>query len=305
VPDDGGSRFAAKREGIFILKILLTGANGFTGRHFAEHAKAAGHEIVPLRANLNDSKSLEEEILQVAPDSIVHLAAISFVGHADINDFYKVNVIGTLNLLDALTKLNKPPVSVLLSSSANIYGNSTVSPVSETQPPAPVNHYAMSKLAMEHMARTYLDRLPLFFTRPFNYTGPGQDRSFIIPKLVSHFAKRLPVVELGNLDVEREFNDVRFVCEAYLSLLKKNIAGETVNICSGKPIALRSVIALLSNISSHTLETKVNPAFVRANEIQRLCGDPTRLNAIIGSIDTPDLADTLTWMLDQAGIVKH
>lgn len=287
------------------MKILLTGANGFTGRHFAEHAKAAGHDIVPLRANLNDNERLGEEILQVAPDAVVHLAAISFVGHADANAFYEVNVIGTLNLLDALTKLNKPPGSVLLSSSANIYGNCMVSPISETQSPAPVNHYAMSKLAMEHMARIYLDRLPLFFTRPFNYTGPGQGLSFIIPKLVSHFAQRLPTVELGNLNVEREFNDVRFVCEAYLRLLDKNIAGKAINICSGNPVTLQSVISLLSSISGHTIETKVNPAFVRANEIHRLCGDPSRLLAITGPIDIPDLADTLTWMLDQAAIVKH
>lgn len=305
MPDDGGSRLEKKREGIFILKILLTGANGFTGRYFAAYAKAAGHEIVPLHANLNEAMQLEEEILQVAPDAVVHLAAISFVGHVDSSDFYKVNVIGTLNLLDALTKLSKPPVSVLLSSSANIYGNCRASPITEDQPPAPVNHYAMSKLAMEHMARTYLGRLPLFFTRPFNYTGHGQGLSFIIPKLVSHFAQRLPVVELGNLDVEREFNDVRFVCEAYLSLLSKNIAGQAINICSGNPVTLSTVISLLSSISNHTIETKVNPAFVRTNEIQRLCGDPTRLRAITGSIDMPTLADTLTWMLDQATIVKH
>lgn len=287
------------------MKILLTGANGFTGRHFAARAKAAGHEIVPLCANLNDSKQLGEEIRQVVPDAVAHLAAVSFVGHADVNAFYAVNVIGTMNLLDALTKLSKPPGSVLLSSSANIYGNCKASPIAETQPPEPVNHYAMSKLAMEYMARTYLDRLPLFFTRPFNYTGPGQGLSFIIPKLISHFAQRLPTVELGNLDVEREFNDVRFVCEAYLRLLEKNIAGEAINICSGNPVTLKSVISLLSGISGHTIEMKVNPAFVRANEIHRLCGDPTRLRAITGPIDMPDLADTLSWMLDQAAIAKH
>src|SRR5690606_29793103 len=136
------------------------------------------------------------------------------------------------------------PRSVLLASSANVYGNTECSPIAETQPPAPVNHYAMSKLAMEHMARTYADRLPLFFTRPFNYTGPGQDASFVIPKLVTHFARRAPAVELGNLDVEREFNDVRFVCEAYLSLLQKAVPGEVYNICTGAPLTLRAVIDL-------------------------------------------------------------
>ena len=160
------------------MKILVTGADGFTGRHFAESASACGHQVVALQSNLKDRDALIQEIAQVAPESVVHLAGISFVEHADASVFYDVNVIGTLNLLDALVALEQPPGSVLLVSSANVYGNCKQSPIAESQPPAPVNQYAMSKLAMEYMARTYLDRLPLFFVRPFNYTGPGQNINF-------------------------------------------------------------------------------------------------------------------------------
>ena len=280
------------------MKLLVTGAHGFTGQHFAASARACGHDVVALQANLGDRDALKAEIASVAPEAVVHLAAISFVGHADASDFYAVNVIGTLNLLDALAALARPPRSVLLASSANVYGNCVHSPIMETQPAAPVNHYAMSKLAMEYMARTSLDRLPLFFVRPFNYTGPGQAESFVIPKLVAHFARRAGAVELGNLDVEREFNDVRFVCESYLRLLEKARPGEVYNVCSGNPVTLKSVLALLGQITGHQLQVKVNPVFVRNNEIHRLCGSPAKLLALLGEIPLPSLLETLGGMLD-------
>jgi nucleoside-diphosphate-sugar epimerase len=286
------------------LKLLVTGAHGFTGRHFAKAAHDYGHEVIELQANLNDRDALKEEIAHVAPEAVVHLGAISFVGHADASAFYNVNVIGTLNLLDALAALEQPPRSILLASSANVYGNCEQSPITEEQSPAPVNHYAMSKLAMEYMARTYLDRLPLFFVRPFNYTGPGQAESFIIPKLVAHFARRAEIVELGNIDVEREFNNVRFVSEAYLQLLKKAVPGEVYNICSGKPVTLKSVLELLGQITGHHLQIKVNPAFLRNNEIHRLCGSPAKMHGVVGDIPLPTLQDTLHWMLDAADTLE-
>ena len=279
------------------MRLLVTGADGFTGRHFVASARACGNEVVALQANLNDRDALIQEVAHVAPEAVAHLAAISFVGHADASTFYGVNVIGTLNLLDALAALAQPLRSVLLASSANVYGNCEQSPITEAQPPAPVNHYAMSKLAMEYMARTYLDRLPLFFVRPFNYTGPGQAESCVIPKLVAHFARRAEAVELGNLDLEREFNDVRFVCEAYLQLLQKAKPGDVYNVCSGKPVTLKSVLALLSQITGHQVQVKVNPAFVRNNEIHRLCGLPAKLENCICRFSNPTLEETLQWML--------
>lgn len=282
------------------MKLLVTGGHGFTGRHFIKAARDHGHEVTTLQADLKDREAVHQQVCEAAPEAVVHLAAISFVGHADASAFYNVNVIGTLNLLDALAALAQPPRSILIASSANVYGNCEQSPITEEQPPAPVNHYAMSKLAMEYMARTYLDRLPLLFVRPFNYTGPGQAESFVIPKLVSHFAQRAEAVELGNLDVEREFNDVRFVCEAYLRLLLKAMPGEVYNICSGKPVTLRSVIELLGHITGHQLQVNVNPAFVRSNEIHRLCGSPTKLIDTIGAVSSPALVDTVRWMLAES-----
>jgi nucleoside-diphosphate-sugar epimerase len=279
------------------LKLLVTGASGFTGKHFVKAAHDYGHEVIAFEADLRDCDAVKQQVLLAAPEAVVHLAGISFVGHADPCAFYHVNVIGTLNLLDALTALTQPPRGILLASSANVYGNCEQSPITEEQSPAPVNHYAMSKLAMEYMARTYLDRLPLFFARPFNYIGPGQRESFVTPKLVAHFVQRAESVDLGNLDVEREFNDVRFVCEAYLQLLDKAVPGEVYNICSGKPIALKSVFDLLSQITGHHMQIKLNPAFVRNNEINRLYGSTEKLYRLVGDIPLPPLQDTLHWML--------
>lgn len=282
------------------MKILLTGAGGFTGLFFSAAAKAAGHEVIALKANLADKGAIASEVLAAVPDAVVHLASISFVGHADDTAFYAVNVVGTQNLLAALTALPVKPRKVLLASSANIYGNCTDSPITEAQPAAPVNHYAMSKLAMEHMARTFFDRLPIVVTRPFNYTGPGQAPQFLIPKLVAHFARKAEQIELGNLNVEREFNDVRMVCEAYLALLAKGVPGETYNVCSGQPYTLQYVIETFEGLTGHVLQVAVNPAFVRANEVHRLCGSSAKLSACIGQTNPYTLADTLRWMLGSA-----
>jgi nucleoside-diphosphate-sugar epimerase len=283
------------------LKILLTGASGFTGKPFAEMARAAGHEVVALECDLADKAALRQQVLAAAPDTVVHLAAISFVGHADDNAFYGVNVLGTMNLLEAVLTLPTAPRRVLLASSANVYGNCDASPITENQSPAPVNHYAMSKLAMEHMARTYGQRLPLLFTRPFNYTGAGQAPQFLVPKLVGHFARRAEVIELGNLHVEREFNDVAMVCDAYLKLLEHGEPGETYNICSGTAYTLQHLIDVLSQIAGHRIDVRVNPAFVRQGEVHRLCGSPAKLNKLLAqagcSLHNPSLETTLRSML--------
>ena len=283
------------------MKILLTGADGFTGRHFAEQATGAGHQIMPLLADLRDEAALRSEVLAVQPDAVVHLAAIAFVGHADLGAFYAVNVVGTTNLLDALAMLPTPPHRVLLASSANVYGNSEHSPLSETDPPAPANHYAMSKLAMECMAKTYADRLKLVIIRPFNYTGRGQDVNFVIPKIAKHFVEKAPAISLGNLDVEREFNDIQLMCDAYLCIMQHGVPGETYNVCSGHTYSLREVITTFEQLTGHRMAIEINPAFVRKNEVHRLCGNPDKLNALLSGCGMPlperNLRDILAGML--------
>ena len=277
--------------------MLVTGADGFTGCYFVHRAEACGYKVHALRSNLLDEKSLSAEILLERPEIVVHLAAISLVAHEDSSAFYQVNVVGTTNLLNALVALGYPLRKVLIASSANVYGNSKKSPISEEELPAPNNHYAMSKLAMEFMARSYLDRLPIFFTRPFNYVGVGQSLSFVIPKIVDHFKKKSCFIELGNLDVEREFNDVRFVCDAYLILLEKANIGEVYNVCTGQSYSLKVVLTKLSEITGWHITAKTNPEFLRKDEIQQLYGNSSRLKSCIGKLNHLPLENILDWML--------
>ncbi|MBT9551218.1 MAG: GDP-mannose 4,6-dehydratase [Hydrogenophaga sp.] len=285
------------------MRLLVTGASGFTGRHLISLAQAAGHSVSVLEANLTDVNAIRLALSACGPlDAVLHLAGIAFVGHADNAAFYAVNTVGTTNLLQCLvseTAAARRP-RVLIASSANVYGNCERSPISEEQAPAPVNHYAASKLAMEHMALTHADRLSVVIARPFNYTGPGQSPSFLIPKLVDHFARRAPQIELGNLHVEREFNDVRMVCEAYLALLNKGQPGETYNICSGQTHSLQGVMDRLERLTGHQMAVAVNPAFVRASEVHRLCGSPDKLLGCVGELAPYTLGDTLQSMLDAA-----
>lgn len=286
------------------MRILVTGAKGFTGRYLWAMAQAQGHTVLPLQADLTQAEAVKAEVATLEPSHVVHLAAISFVGHVDQRSFYDVNLFGTLNLLDALAALATRPSSVVLASSANVYGNCLASPISEEQTPAPRNHYGVSKLAMEHMARTYDGRLPVVITRPFNYIGPGQGPSFVVPKLVDHFHRRIPSIQLGDVMVQREFNDVQMVCSAYMALLQHGEAGQTYNVCSGQPHTLQHVLDTLVRLTGHQMQVEVNPALMRANEVHRLCGNPAKLHALLtahGAMPVnPPLEDTLRGMLAAA-----
>lgn len=279
------------------MRILLTGADGFTGRHIASAAIASGYEILLLKADLTDFELLEKEVHTSKPTHVIHLAAISDVNDSHQENYYRVNLFGTLNLLKALEGLGGIPEKVILASSANVYGANSGQLIKETQEPKPVNQYAMSKLAMEYMSILHAERLPILFTRPFNYTGVGHDNRFVIPKIVEHFAQGKNQIELGNLDVEREYNDVRNVAQIYLELLKKGQIGEVYNIASGRTYSLDIVIDLLRNITGQSLNVSVNPAFVRKNDIPVLSGDPGKLERCIGQINWYGLRDTLVWML--------
>lgn len=289
--------------------VLITGSEGFTGRYMAAEMRAAGYRVVGLgshgvpradylRADLMDPEALLAAIDISEADYIIHLAAIAFVGHGDADAFYRTNLIGTRHLLQALSCAAKQPQGILLASSANVYGNASAGVLDEGTPAAPANDYAVSKLAMEHMARLWMGRLPIVLVRPFNYTGIGQADNFLLPKIVTHFKQRAECIELGNLDVWRDFSDVRVVVAAYRLLLEANAYGETVNVCSGRTYSLREVIALCEQIVGHKPQVRVNPAFVREGEVKTLCGDAGRLRQLIGDWDTPPLVDTLRWMLE-------
>ena len=289
-------------------RALVTGLRGFTGYYMARELSEAGYHVfgtvLPgettgpdvFAVDLLDRAAIAAAVEQVRPDVVVHLAAIAFVAHNDADQMYRVNVVGTRNLLEALAAGSHKPSSVLLASSANIYGNAQVAVIDEDVAPNPANDYAVSKLAMEYMARLWMDKLPITIARPFNYTGVGQTDNFLLPKIVSHFRKGARRIELGNLAVARDFSDVRMGARSYRRLRAAAPAGETFNVCSGQPHTLESLIDIMSDIACYRIEVHVNPAFVRANEVLTLTGSNARLAQVIGKVEPTPLVDTLRWM---------
>ncbi|HEY0879038.1 MAG TPA: GDP-mannose 4,6-dehydratase [Zeimonas sp.] len=300
--------------------VLLTGAAGFTGRYVAQALRARGWRVVglvhdeaatvagapapsvaddpfePLFGDVLDRVRLRTLVEEVRPSRVVHLAGLAFVAHDDVESIYRTNLLGTRNLLEALDAAGKPLESIVLASSANVYGNSPADPLDESVAPAPANDYAVSKLAMEYMARCWMPRLPITIVRPFNYTGVGQSERFLLPKIVAHFARGECSIELGNLDVERDFSDVRAVAEIYARLLSRAFAGETFDLCSGRACSLRSVLDTMAKIAGYSIDVRVNPAFVRANEVHRLRGSGVKLRAALGELPSYPLEETLRWM---------
>ena len=284
-------------------RALVTGLGGFTGRYMAAALERAGYEVAGLssagrRVDLLDARAVQDAVLAVCPDVVVHLAGISFVAHNDAEALYQVNILGTRNLLAGLAACPTPPRSVLLASSANVYGNAGVETLDESTLVAPANDYAVSKLAMEYMARLWLDRLPIVISRPFNYSGVGQSESFLLPKIVGHFRRRAPLIELGNLDVARDFSDVRVVAMLYQKLLESGVSGEVYNICSGKTHNLTQVLKRMEEMAGYEIEVRVNPAYVRSNEVRRLQGSRRKLDATVGTFEMIPLEDTLRWMYE-------
>jgi nucleoside-diphosphate-sugar epimerase len=297
-----------------MTRTFITGATGFTARYFAPLLASLGHEVHGLircrdhvdvpglsaihECDLTYPEPLRSILDRVRPHHIVHLAAISFVAHSDIEQMYRTNVVGTRQLLEALTMLPEAPRSVLLASSANVYGNKREGMLDEAMSFAPVNDYGVSKVAMEYIASLYAQLLPIIVVRPFNYTGLGQSADFIIPKIVAHARATSPTVELGNIDVARDFSDVRTVVDAYVRLLTEPQAiGESYNVCSSRAVSLKEVLDLVAKLSGHHLDVKVNPDLVRPNEVRYLCGSAAKLQATIGPLESIPLEETLRWML--------
>lgn len=305
-------------------RAFVTGLTGFTGRYMAERLQAAGYDVwgtvapgsppsddpvfahcTLLPVDLLDADAMRAAAADARPDAVVHLAARAHVAQDEPSQTYAVNIVGTRNLLAALAGLDRRPSAVLLASSANIYGNSTAGVLDETVAPAPANDYAVSKLAMEYAAKLWADRLPIVIARPFNYTGVGQSDAYLLPKLVAHYARSAPRISLGNLDVSRDFSDVRDVTAAYLKLVEVAPAGETFNVCSERAYSLKEVLAMLSRIAGYVIDVTIDPRFVRHNEVKRLSGSRDKLRRVVGELPVTPLDETLRWMMEAMRDTPH
>ena len=293
-------------------RALVTGIRGFTGGFVSKELQARGYEVFGTSQafevknrnirtiDLRNPFEIEDFVSEVQPHYVVHLAAMSFVAHDDAREIYDMNVVGTRNLLAALARQSALPLAVVLASSANVYGNANLKSISETATPNPVNDYAVSKLAMEYMAKLWFDKLPITITRPFNYTGVGQSLKFLVPKIVHHFNESQPEISLGNLRVSRDFSDVRVISKVYAELLSNPAPNETFNLASGKSTSIAELLDMLRELSGKDITVRSTVEFSRSDEIFELCGDASKLNAHIGEIGTIDLKETLKWMLRPA-----
>ena len=287
-------------------RILLTGYSGFTGSFILELAARKKIRIFCLSEDgkassapidLLDYRAVNEKIREINPTSLIHLAALSHVQHEPAADFYGINVGGSRNLVQAMASLDSGLVNCVFASSANVYGNSHEIVLHENDPLSPVNDYGLSKKGMEEMLYLWRYRLPITITRPFNYTGLGQKNEFLIPKIVSAFKARQTELELGNLTVSRDFSDVRFIDQAYLTLACQTSEFRILNLCSGTLTSINEIISLCSQITGHHLNVISKPEFIRKNEILKLKGATENMERALGYKSGYTLRDTLSWML--------
>jgi GDP-4-dehydro-6-deoxy-D-mannose reductase len=292
------------------MRVLVTGATGFVGRHLLDALRAAGHEPVAMGGpldgapavslNIVDAQAVRRVVDAAAPEAIVHLAGQAFVPQsvADPLGTLAVNATGTANVLEAARAIG---CRVLVVSSAEVYGMQRPErmPLDETAVVRPANAYAASKLAAETFALTWHRSygLDAVVARPFNHIGPGQDDRFV----VASFAKQLagiaggapPLMYVGNLEAQRDFLDVRDVVAAYVLLLANGRAGEVYNISSGRPVAIREVLRQLITIARVPVEVRDDPERMRASDLPILSGDATKLRAETGWEPQHSLAASL------------
>ncbi|MDD3854333.1 GDP-mannose 4,6-dehydratase [Sulfurimonas sp.] len=289
-------------------RVLIFGIDGFTGNHLSAYLQNAGYDVYGTSYSGTSGKTFKVDITykadidtvlkEVVPDFIIVLSGISFPAHGHNEDFYAINTIGAINILDVLIHLNQNPKKIIMASSATVYGNQGVEVLDETLCPKPTNHYGASKYAMESLSRNYFEKLNIIIARPFNYTGINQENNFLIPKIIKHFKEMKQTIELGNIDVSREFNDVGYVCEIYKKLLESSVSSEVVNLSANRGIKLLDVIDMMNEMAGYKIEVKINPDFVREGEIKTLTGSCEKLFGLIGEVEQKEFKETLRDMLE-------
>ncbi len=293
------------------MKVLITGVNGFVGRHLFRELKSGNTEVCgidtesfssdTIAVNILDQHLLDKVIKSTCPDYIIHLAAIASVDHSNISRIYDINFHGTLNLLYSCYKLNKKPGFLFISSS-QVYGNVSEErlPIDESFPVNPVNHYGASKASGEMAVKAFSAEYGIEYViaRPFNHTGPGQSDRFVVPKIINAFKKRDKAIELGNIDTARDYTDVRDVVKAYCSIISDFRPGEVYNISSGTSRTVREIFNLMKKLSGHEMDIIQKDVLVRKNEIMSITGNAGTIKSAIGWESRIEIEETLLSMLD-------
>ena len=286
------------------MNALVTGAEGVVGRWLVSHLRASDDRVTPLdhaSLDVTDSAAVAERVSAERPEAIYHLAAITSEQtiRRDPLGAYRVNVLGTVNLLEAVRR-HAPQCAVLVPGSAQVYGAPAPDdlPLTEDRPLHPCHHYAASKAAQEACAQAYAaaHRIRALITRSFNHTGPGQSPDFLVPSLAVQIL-RGGRVEVGNLDVARDFTDVRDIVRAYRLLVLRGEPGLPYNVCSGRAVTIRWILELLADQAGVRVEPVVEAARVRPEEPLELRGSHARLTSATGWEPEIPLARTLADVL--------
>lgn len=272
------------------MRVLVTGANGFVGGHLLELLSQRGDEVTAVSRediDICDPDAVAELVAKTAPERIVHLAAQASVAESFREPLrtFEINVLGTVSLLEAV-RTYAPDARVLVASSADTYGKVEPSelPVSEDALQRPVSPYAASKVAQEavafQIARAY--GTYVVCTRSFNAIGPRQSTAFALPSFAAQIAASVVAgtharIRVGNLEVERDFVDVRDVVRAQVMLLDGEAGGRAYNICSGVPVRLRDALDRLIVESGVEVSVEIDQALFRPADLPRMAGDNRRL----------------------------
>jgi GDP-4-dehydro-6-deoxy-D-mannose reductase len=293
------------------VRILVTGATGFAGRWLMRELAAHGHDAFPAppSADLDiaDAAAVRALVREVAPDAVAHLGGVAFAGDArrDPGEALRVNAGGTAAILDAASRLARPP-AILVTGSGDVYGHPRPKdvPLREDAPLLAATPYGLSKLAQEAVALEVAEArgLRLVVTRSFNHVGPGQRPEFVVPALTRRILDvrqgAATSVRIGNADVRRDFTDVRDVARAYRLLLERAadspISTRTVvNVASGRPVSIRAIAGELMRLCGCAADLVVDPDLVRPDDPPVLAGDATRLSELTGWAAEIPLEQTL------------
>jgi GDP-4-dehydro-6-deoxy-D-mannose reductase len=292
------------------VKALVTGADGFVGRHLLAHLRASGDEAVGVdrECDVTDAISVRATLTDVRPEAIYHLAALTAVGESWARpvEYTRVNVLGTKNVLDAASQV-VPNARVVLVSSADVYGvvRPEDLPLVETFRVAPANPYASSKVEAEHVAHDAVRERAqaVVIARPFNHVGPGQSTDFVVPAIV----RRLLVAEadgadeivVGDLSTRRDFSDVRDVVRAYRLLVELGVSGEVYNIASGVDVGLFDIAQRLVEAIAPHVRLVTDESLIRPVEVPVSCGSYEKLQRATKWRPTISLDTSLRDVIDE------
>jgi GDP-4-dehydro-6-deoxy-D-mannose reductase len=283
--------------------ILVTGAGGFVGGHLLD---LLGDRAVAAESDVRDADEVAAEVRRTTPRAIVHLAALSSVAEswADLGETWRVNVLGTLNVLEAA----EPGTRIVFASTGEVYGRAPDLPATEGTRVDPVSPYAASKAAAELACAPFRVRgdLEIVVTRSFNTEGPGRDDRFA----VGSWARQIAELEqtgggtllVGDLTAVRDLFDVRDAARAYERLVDPATEPGIYNVASGRPVTMQEVLDTLVALARCKVSVERDPARLRPADLSELWGDPSKLEAMGWQPEIPldkTLADTLDFAREE------